>query len=194
MLTCRRQVDEDTLEWLDENSTAILNLIAEVDSNLYSTAFVGTEEVRRVFFVAPMTAWSGGERIRIPLPSRRGGAGRHVHPCVQCTAWRSSSEVSTLSVFPVSDRHLFWRNALPPPYTRTPHFDRPRTCSEHRVRQRSTSASSSMQSSTRSLLAWPSRKGSHFPPSHHQILLAACFQSAGADERVEKEGGGCDGF
>jgi len=42
------KVDEDTLDWLDENSTAILNLIAEVDSNLYSTAFVGTEETSDV--------------------------------------------------------------------------------------------------------------------------------------------------
>jgi len=49
-------VDEETLDWLDENSTAILNLIAEVDSNLYSTAFVGTEETSDVLRAQGKTA------------------------------------------------------------------------------------------------------------------------------------------
>ena len=50
------KVDEETLDWLDENSTAILNLIAEVDSNLYSTAFVGTEETSDVLRAQGKTA------------------------------------------------------------------------------------------------------------------------------------------
>jgi len=50
------KVDAETLDWLDENSTAILNLIAEVDSNLYSTAFVGTEETSDVLRAQGKTA------------------------------------------------------------------------------------------------------------------------------------------
>jgi len=50
------KVDGETLDWLDENSTDILNLIAEVDSNLYSTAFVGTEETQDVLRAQGKTA------------------------------------------------------------------------------------------------------------------------------------------
>jgi len=50
------KVDADTLDWLDENSTAILNFIAEVDSNLYSVAFVGTDETGDVLRAQGKTA------------------------------------------------------------------------------------------------------------------------------------------